>query len=69
MRRDLRIALLSAGAVLGLAGGFHSLRARHWARQLAWERHMADVCLEAARAAPPAGRTSSLLPPGDEPGR
>jgi len=53
MRRDLRIALLSAGVVLGFGSGFHSLRMRAWERRQAWERHLAGMCAEAART----GRT------------
>ncbi|HUM09975.1 MAG TPA: hypothetical protein VLT82_03395 [Myxococcaceae bacterium] len=67
MRRDLRIALLTAGVVLGFGSGVHALRMRHWERRLAWERHMAALCVEAARGA--AGHPSPLLLPGDEPGR
>lgn len=71
MRRDLRIALLSAGVVLGFGSGFHALRMNHWERRLAWERHMAGLCVDAARAAAgqPPGRASSLPPPGDDPAR
>ena len=58
MRRDLRIALLSAGVVLGFGGGIHTLRMRAWQHQLAWERHFAATCVEAARG----GTTSSALP-------
>jgi len=62
MRRDLRIALLSAGVVLGFGAGFHSLRMRAWEHRQAWERHLAGVCGEAARN----GRTPAPtpLPPG-----
>ncbi|HVP60280.1 MAG TPA: hypothetical protein VMT11_06965 [Myxococcaceae bacterium] len=67
MRRDVRIALLTAGVLLGFGSGFHALRMRHWERRLAWERHMAGLCAEAARGA--AGHPSSPLLPGDEPGR
>ena len=67
MRRDLRIALLTAGVLIGFGSGFHSLRMRHWERRLAWERHVAGLCVDAARGAqtrsPPA-----FLPP-DEAGR
>ena len=49
MRRDLRIVLLSAGVVLGFGSGFNALRMRHSERRLAWERHVAGLCVEAAR--------------------
>jgi hypothetical protein len=66
MRRDVRIVLLTAGVLIGFGSGFHSLRMRHWERRLAWEQHMAGLCVDAARGArrpPPA-----FLPP-DEAGR
>ncbi len=71
MRRDLRIALLSAGVVLGFASGFHHLHLRHLEHRRAWERQMAGLCVDAARGAggQTPGRTSSLLLPGDEPAR
>ena len=70
MRRDLRIALLSAGVVLGFGAGVHGLRMRAWQHQLAWERHFAASCVEAARGSAP----SSAIPmpardPGELPGR
>lgn len=67
MRRELRIALLSAGVVLGFGSGFHSLRMRHWERRLAWERHMAGLCVDAARGV--SRSSSSLVLPGEDPGR
>jgi hypothetical protein len=67
MHRDLRIALLTAGVLLGFGSGFHALRMRHGERRLAWERHMAGLCVEAARGGP--GRPSPLFLPGDEAGR
>ncbi|HUM12001.1 MAG TPA: hypothetical protein VLT82_13735 [Myxococcaceae bacterium] len=67
MRRDLRIALLAAGVVLGFGWGLHHLRTRSWERRLAWERHVAGLCVDAARGAP--ARHSPSLSPGDEPVR
>lgn len=67
MRRDLRIALLAAGIVVGFGSGFHHLRMRSWERRLAWERHVAGLCVDAARGAP--ARPSPFMPPGDEPVR
>jgi hypothetical protein len=64
MRRDLRIMLLSAGVILGFGSGFHALRMRHWERRLAWERHMAGLCVDAARGG--AARPSPFASPGDE---
>ena len=67
MRRDLRIALLSAGVLLGFGSGFPALRMRHWERRLAWERHMAALCVDAARGGPRS--PSSLVLPGEDPRR
>ena len=67
MRRDLRIVLLTAGVILGFGSGFHALRMRHWERRLAWERHMAGLCADAARGV--RGHPSSLSLPEDESGR
>jgi hypothetical protein len=67
MRRDLRIVLLTAGVLIGFGSGFHTLRMRRWERRLAWERHMAGLCVDAARggtARPP----PAFLPP-EESGR
>ena len=67
MRRDLRIALLTAGVLLGFGSGFHGLRMRHWERRQAWERHIAGLCVDAARGAP--ARLPPAFVPPDEPGR
>ncbi|MGZ5958731.1 MAG: hypothetical protein ACXWK4_04925 [Myxococcaceae bacterium] len=67
MRRDIRIALLSAGVLLGFGSGFHALRMRHWERRLTWERHMAGLCVDAARGGPRS--PSPLVLPGEDPGR
>ena len=68
MRRDLRIALLAAGVVLGFGSGFHSLRMRAWQHRMAWERHLAGICAEAARTGTPSAATPSWpAPPGEVP--
>lgn len=67
MRRDVRIVLLTAGVLVGFGSGFHSLRMRHWERRLGWERHMAGLCVDAARGAQ-ARQPPAFLPP-DEAGR
>ena len=64
MRRDVRIALLTAGVILGFGSGFHALRMRHWERRQAWERHIAGLCVDAARQAP-ARPPPAFLPPDD----
>lgn len=65
MRRDLRIVLLSAGVVLGLGAGIHGLRMRAWEHRLAWERHLAATCVEAARGAPSGGNPGVSRLPGE----
>jgi len=67
MRRDVRIALLTAGVLLGFGSGFHGLRMRHWERRQAWERHIAGLCVDAAHGAP--ARLPPAFVPPDEPGR
>jgi hypothetical protein len=67
MRRELRIVLLTAGVLLGFGSGLHALRMRHWQRRLAWERHVAGLCVDAARAGP-ARQPPAFVPP-DEAGR
>ncbi len=49
MKRALLIALLSIGTVGGYAAGFASLRYCHHARRVAFERHVARICADAAR--------------------
>jgi len=67
MRRDVRIAFLTAGVLLGFGSGLHALRMRHWERRQAWERHIAGLCVDAARGAP--AHTPPAFMPPDEGGR
>ena len=53
MRRRLKIVLLSLGVVAGYGAGFVHLVAWHryghgYGRRAAFERHVADVCVDAA---------------------
>ena len=48
MRGSLRIPLLAIGVVLGYGFAFHSMHDHRYRRD-AWERHMAGVCVGAAR--------------------
>ncbi len=48
-RRRMKIALLAFGTVAGYALGFMSLGCHAHARHEAFERHIAQVCVEAAR--------------------
>ena len=66
-RREMRIVLLTAGVILGFASGFHTLRMRHWERRMAWERHVAGLCVDAARGTP--GRQPPAFMSPDEAGR
>lgn len=67
MRRDVRIALLTAGVLLGFGSGFHALGMRHRERRQDWERHIAGLCADAARGAP--ARLPPAFMPPDEGGR
>ncbi len=49
IRRKILIAVLGLGTVLGYAGGFASMRHCGRARRDAFERHVAKVCVDAAR--------------------
>lgn len=52
MKRPLLIALLTLGTLGGFGHGFATLRHHHHQRRAHFERHVAHVCLEAAREAP-----------------
>jgi hypothetical protein len=67
MRRELRIVLLTAGVFLGFGSGFHALRMRHREHRMAWERHVAGLCVDAARGAPNRQPPAFVSP--DETGR
>ncbi|MGK3965303.1 hypothetical protein WMF38_14135 [Sorangium sp. So ce118] len=56
MRRQITIALLAVGTVAGYAHGFSSLRCRAEARRDALHRHVASLCVDAARQAERAER-------------
>lgn len=51
MRRKLAIVLLTLGAVGGYASGFASMKCHHQARRQAFENHVAEVCVKAAKQA------------------
>ena len=50
MKRRLLIALLALGTIGGYGAGFASMRCHGKARRDAWERHVARVCIDAARS-------------------
>jgi len=58
MHRNLLIALLALGTLGGYGAGFASMSCRAKHRREAFERHVAKVCVEAARSpeAPPRPR-------------
>lgn len=56
-RRKLLIGLLAFGTVGGFASGFASMGCRAHARRHAFERHVSELCADAAlraKASPPA---------------
>lgn len=66
MKRTFLIAALSFGTLFGFGTGFASLgwhhHRAHDAHRRAFEAHIADVCVEAARRAQP-GQASPAHPP------
>ena len=53
MKRKIVIALLTLGTLGGFAGGFASLHC-HRNHRANFERHVAKICADAARAEAPA---------------
>lgn len=51
MKRKLLIAALSIGTIAGFASGFASMRCRHAKHRDAFERHVAELCVNAAKDA------------------
>jgi hypothetical protein len=51
MRRKISIVLLALGTLGGYASGFASLRCRADHRRADFERHVAALCVDAARGA------------------
>jgi hypothetical protein len=49
VKRRIVMAILAAGAIGGYAMGFHGAFHRHHDRRAAFERHVAEVCVDAAR--------------------
>jgi hypothetical protein len=50
MRRPFLLLLLGLGALMGFGSGVHQLRWHQWARRAAFERHVAEICVDAARS-------------------
>ncbi len=57
-RRRIVIVALAAGAILGFGSEFHHAQCCRRNRQEAWERHVARVCIDAARD-PRSGRDNA----------
>jgi hypothetical protein len=51
-RKRALIALLTLGTLGGYAAGFMSIGCHAHERRAAYERHVADVCVQAAREPP-----------------
>jgi len=51
VNRRILIAVLALGTVGGYSLGFASLRCHNHARRAAFEQHVAQVCVDAARHA------------------
>ena len=51
MKRRLLIVLLTLGTIGGFGSGIASMRCHGQARRAAFERHVAKVCVDAARRA------------------
>lgn len=49
MRRKLLIAVLAFGTVAGYASAFRHARGCHYERRQHFERHVAKVCIDAAK--------------------
>jgi hypothetical protein len=49
MKRRILMVLLALGTVGGYASGFAHVSACHRGREAAFERHVADVCVNAAK--------------------
>ena len=52
MRRKILIVTLAVGTAVGFGSGFASMGRSSHARREAFERHVAEVCVDAARARP-----------------
>ena len=67
MRRKITIALLALGTIGGYAGGFASLRCHAKHRRAAFERHVASLCVDAARSSDAATRRAAEAPAVEAP--
>ena len=65
MKRRLLIVLLTLGTIGGFGSGIASMRCHGNARRAAFERHVANVCVDAARRAKAAPADSAQENPRD----
>jgi hypothetical protein len=68
MARRFLIPLLAAGAIFGFASGIARSHERMRARHDAFERHIASVCVDAARGKGGPSAASPPSSPDDGPG-
>jgi hypothetical protein len=52
MRRRILMLLLAMGTIGGYAAGVAHMSACHRGREAAFERHVADICVNAAKGSP-----------------
>ncbi|MFO0550712.1 MAG: hypothetical protein U0271_20120 [Polyangiaceae bacterium] len=67
-KRKIVMALLALGTVGGFASGFMSMRCHARARRAAFEDHVADVCVRAAKNAENGRDAASPRVDGDDDG-
>ena len=65
--RPLLIVLLALGAVAGFSGGFGWFRECRTSHREAFERHVAQLCVEAARSAGAPSNPQAPPPPAPPP--
>ena len=65
MKRRILIVLLTLGTIGGFGSGIATMRCHGNARRAAFERHVAKVCVDAARRAKAAPTDSAQDNPAD----
>jgi hypothetical protein len=66
MKRTILIALLTLGTIGGFGAGIAGMKCRAHARRDAFERHIAEVCVDAARASKSAPKDTDQEGPSHE---
>jgi hypothetical protein len=70
MKRKILIALLAMGTIGGYASGFASMKGQCHSRHDSFERHVADLCVGAAKRADASTHATTVADPtrtGDAP--